>query len=135
MSLGPGREEDPRAPMGQEQTRSSAPLVQPGDSGPVTPTSSPEEVAAYLFVVVAAPILAETPQQEIRTGNDVADFLAENKLRVEKVYEETLLTFLSDPPAAQIMTVNELVDGLWPKSAADILGLLYEHIQARVAAE
>ena len=139
MLGGLGHEDDPKVPLGQEHAQGGLPPLPPGEpgvqGGQISLTSSPEEVAAHLFAVVAAPILDEAPRQEIRTGNDAADFLAENKRRAEKVYEEALASFFSDPPATGIVTVDELVEGLWPESAGDILGLLYEHIEGRVGAE
>lgn len=103
--------------------------------GPLLSTSTPTEIAAYLYAAVATPIMRETPRQEFRTGDDVADFLKENAAREAQVYDETLLATFDDPPVLRMVSVAELVDTVWPELAADVFGLLLEHISSGIQDE
>lgn len=103
--------------------------------GTLSPTSSSEDVATYMYESVVAPLMRETRRVEYRTGDDDADYLRENKERITQLYDETVIATFDDPPELQMLSVIELIDSIWPEIADDVMGILHEKIAAGVQAE
>jgi hypothetical protein len=115
-----------------EDKRGAARRARRNDDMTLTPTSTPEEVATYIYDNVTIQIFQDTPRQELSTGDDEKDFLGENEQYADKIYDETLHEMVDFAPATEVMTVEEFIEAFWPQQAEEIRGMIYEHIYAGI---
>jgi hypothetical protein len=85
----------------------------------LTPTSTSEDVATYIYDHVAWKTWKSMPHQGLSTEQ-----------YVDKIYDETMHEMVNFAPATEAMTVEEFIETFWPQQAEEIRDMIYKRIYA-----